>query len=894
MTLSAQKYANTFRTVGGLINTVFDSDVILLCDTSLGAVNIDLAEIPANFWNTVYKLYVVDKSNNAGVNNITIKAPLGYTVNNASTFVVNVNGGSAIVRIISNTSYVAETNYGFGSGLAVQNEGVPITPSATTMNFVGAGVNATAVGGFVTIDIAGTAVVPLTSAQLLTLIATNAVVPNTWYLVSNAIFTLTLSDTVPILVQGVTTNSVSLSGSGIFLNADYQLVGNYSGVLGFVSNLGVWQSTLITVIGSVVIWNNLQYVNTTGVNGISNPSLDAVNWTVLAKNSTNGYIQAVDDITYQASSNNILSRSDVRNNFVENNRISYATVTEAFYQFQWGNNQVQSNSVSSDSVFICLNNYVIGSPAIAILPAIFGNQVSERSQCNLQINTRIFQNNSIKQSVDLRIISNSGIIAKNDFSQNGTFILENGIGSNFGDNTICKLFQCDIHNLSNNANFVANHIESSTVNIVTNTEDFSLNRILNSTVNINVSNNNITDNVFETANFDVLTINTGSIIGNRVTTRGGLSVNQNDGQIVNNVISGNSTLSIININQNEVIGNIVRGFSLLNITTNNGFINNNEFTTQTTVSIVTNGGIINLNIASNNCIFSVEENTSRGDISENIISTSTFQVQVINKNLIKTNIVRQNSILRVDTNDADGEILQNTVLQESKIIIGSNDGFVGQSGRYDGNYLTQQSTLTLGTVLNANYVGSITSGQGSRLTVTTVNDEFGRLVTNFTVITIGTLNSRFSSLNITKGGYVVPIHNQIFELGTFDYGLSTIKCEVDMSDPTVYNPATFTLTLTISTGLVLCGEITLINGGGSTIKKITNMNFYAPTTFYSGSGTVTFDSVAVAGALPTEIVSTLGATSFAIAYNVNAQNFITFRPSIFSSIRQIDQVNIYL
>jgi hypothetical protein len=297
MTLSAQKYANTFRTISGLINIVYDNDVILLCDTSLGAVNVDLAEIPADSWNTVYKLYVIDKSNNAGINNITIKAPLGYTVNNASTFVVNVNGGSAIVRITSNTSYVAETNYGFPSGLAVQNEGLPITPSATTMNFVGAGVNATAVGGFVTVNIAGTAVVPVTSAQLLTLISTSSVVPNTWYLISNANFTLDVPETVPILVQGVTSNAVSLSGSGIFLNADYQQIGNYSGVVGFVSNLGVWQTTLVPVIGNVVIWNNFHYLNTTGSNGATSPNLDAVNWTFLAKNSTNGYVQEIDDIT---------------------------------------------------------------------------------------------------------------------------------------------------------------------------------------------------------------------------------------------------------------------------------------------------------------------------------------------------------------------------------------------------------------------------------------------------------------------------------------------------------------------------------------------------------------------------------------------------------------------
>ena len=543
-------------------------------------------------------------------------------------------------------------------------------------------------------------------------------------------------------------------------------------------------------------------------------------------------------------------------------------------------------------MFICLSNYVIGSPAIAILPAIFGNQVSESSQCNLQINNGAFQNNSIKQSVDLRITSNSGIIAKNDFSQNGTFVLENGISSNFGDNTICKLFQCDIHNLSNTANFVANHIESREVNIITNTEDFSRKRILNSTVNIHVSNNNITDNVFETANFDVLTINTGSIIGNRVTTRGGLSVNQNDGQIVNNVISGNSSLSIININQNEVIGNIVRGFSLLNITTNNGFINNNEFTTQTTVSIVTNGGIINRNIASNNCIFSVEDNTSNGDISENIISTSTFQVQVVNRYLINNNIVRQISIFRVGTNGADGAIIGNTILQESSLIIGSNEGKVGVSGRYGGNNANSHSTLTLDNVDGGASIGSVSLSTESIFYVFYLANIIGACEISSSRIRI--TNIAYGNLEFLKlffANYLVTDHNDNFFRGQFAIGISNIFQEIDMSDLAVYNPATFTLTLNASSTSGICGYLTLINGAGQTIEKIVNTNGYAPTTFFSGGGIITFVTVAVVGALANEIVSTTGAGAFAINLANNDSLVIAGK---LTSVRFIDQVNIYI
>ena len=59
------KYKNTTRTIAGAINFVFNTDVVLLCDTSLGIVELTLLDIPQGNFSTQYKLYVVDKSNNA-------------------------------------------------------------------------------------------------------------------------------------------------------------------------------------------------------------------------------------------------------------------------------------------------------------------------------------------------------------------------------------------------------------------------------------------------------------------------------------------------------------------------------------------------------------------------------------------------------------------------------------------------------------------------------------------------------------------------------------------------------------------------------------------------------------------------------------------------------------
>ena len=94
MILNPTKYKNPQRTISGAVNYVFNGDTIILCDTSLGIVNLTLLDIPNDQWNTTYKLYVVDKSNNAAINNITINAPLGFTINGASSLVISTLASS--------------------------------------------------------------------------------------------------------------------------------------------------------------------------------------------------------------------------------------------------------------------------------------------------------------------------------------------------------------------------------------------------------------------------------------------------------------------------------------------------------------------------------------------------------------------------------------------------------------------------------------------------------------------------------------------------------------------------------------------------------------------------------------------------------------------------------
>jgi hypothetical protein len=144
--LFEQKYPNNIRTITGLNNIPFQDDSIIECDTTLGAVSINLLDIPVSdgfgYWSTQYKLYIVDKSNNAGVNNITVNAPVGAKINGGSSFTISSNGASLLVRVASNTNYVGQYSViagGTGNGHIIADEGVNL-PQKPILDFQGKGV----------------------------------------------------------------------------------------------------------------------------------------------------------------------------------------------------------------------------------------------------------------------------------------------------------------------------------------------------------------------------------------------------------------------------------------------------------------------------------------------------------------------------------------------------------------------------------------------------------------------------------------------------------------------------------------------------------------------------------------------------------------------------------
>lgn len=422
--LKSTKYPDNIRVVTGVVN-VFPDDVVLLCNTAVGPVTINLLGIPNGYWSTQYKLYVIDNSGNASVNNITINAgngvdsnnlPVPQKINAVSSVVLNTNYGGCLVRIMSNYTYIANNNAfasGGGGGFyqTVQDEGVSL-PQRIKLNFVGVGVTATDDvinnATIVTIPGAGSNFVSLTNAALNALITGGTIQPGTFYQVTNPL------NANSVIVQGIGNSSITtLHGSGVFLNADYQKVGNYSGVSGFVANVGIWESSppvLPIVAGDVVIWYNLHYKNLTGAWGGA-PDTDAINWVLLPKSKTNGYIEEVDFVKYNALTNRVIYRADKRLNEVDD----YTDVGghNSIELFQWGRDVVFWNKVLSAGLMQCTNSN----------SGFYSNQVTSYGKLNNQtdrVEVGNFINNIVTQNALCSINTLHGTCLDNYFSGDNT------------------------------------------------------------------------------------------------------------------------------------------------------------------------------------------------------------------------------------------------------------------------------------------------------------------------------------------------------------------------------------------------------------------------------------------------------------------------------------------
>jgi hypothetical protein len=89
--------------------------VRLFCDTTLAPVIITLPPISQllGFWNV--KIFVVDVSNNAVANNITVNADASNTIDTGASIIININGASSEIQAISDTKWMSlESNVSSG------------------------------------------------------------------------------------------------------------------------------------------------------------------------------------------------------------------------------------------------------------------------------------------------------------------------------------------------------------------------------------------------------------------------------------------------------------------------------------------------------------------------------------------------------------------------------------------------------------------------------------------------------------------------------------------------------------------------------------------------------------------------------------------------------------
>lgn len=506
------KYPNTQRTVSGIVD-VFPDDVVLNCDTSSGAVTINLAEIPYNtttgqgFWSTQYRLYINDVSNNAGTNNITVVAGTGQTINNQPTLVLNTNGTSCYIMISGNTEY-----------------SLFFAPAQSSPS------------NFITV----------TYAQLTALVNANQIIPNADYLLLDAEFgSAPFMTPTNIFLKGMTINKTTvIYTDGIFYNADYDNVGNYSSITGFAGQLGIWTSALVTPLNSVVIWDNTHYVNTSGVNGVTNPTTDVANWSALTPSTTNGYIQVIDTVYYRYSSNLIIGRIDLAGNEVER---AIRSGVNSLNVFGWGNSKLKQNKIVANSVFNCCNTRFQND--------CFHNKLSGSFLDFSQTNFAPTIENCMGNILEFSIVGLQ--VGATKFDKNIIYSSTLGFTGNSSDQ------------------FNNNTIQTSTLNINSNNGTISNNQIVNSIFNVTVVNaGNIIDNIIDNSTFSIES-NTSPIAlisQNNLYQGAFMTIKENLGTIQKNTVQQDSNFNITTIN---AFGSIIQFVTLLDrslftIDTNNG------------------------------------------------------------------------------------------------------------------------------------------------------------------------------------------------------------------------------------------------------------------------------------------------------------------------------------
>ena len=118
---------NLARQISAGVNYLSPTDYVINVNTSAGAVVIYLPSIPSllafrnqSGGNYSQALSIVDISNNASINNITILTQSGNILNGLGSFVINTDGGSCNLSVSGDNTWLLESS-----------QGVPTSPAQT-------------------------------------------------------------------------------------------------------------------------------------------------------------------------------------------------------------------------------------------------------------------------------------------------------------------------------------------------------------------------------------------------------------------------------------------------------------------------------------------------------------------------------------------------------------------------------------------------------------------------------------------------------------------------------------------------------------------------------------------------------------------------------------------
>ena len=730
MSLPATKYPTNMRVVTGT-PIIYNDDVVLLCDTSAGAVTINLLDIPNDYWSTQYKLYVIDNSNNAGTNNITINAGTGQTINGASSVTISSNGGQYLVRISSNTSYIAELNGCCGAG--------------------------------------GLALHLVTNAQLLTAISGGTLVQGDFYLVTD------VSNANPyVMLQAITTNAIATDGSGYFLNADYQNVGVYSGVSGFVAQTGLWNNAGTYVVGDVVIWNNFHWKNISGAN-TGNPSDTPADWEQLSKSLTNGYIQEVDFVVYDPSTNLIKTRYDFRNNEIDYYDNGSGRIT--LDDFPFGNDNVTYNKIKGSS-----RCYFCNSPSLFTANYSMDSLLIDSTNISSGTTGNVYRN-TLNNFASLNITSNQGDVSDNNLESGGSI----------------------------------------TITLASSTSIISINSLTTAgSINVTSNDGNVTYNKISGEGYISMTSNSGSISENIVGTQSGISIVNTIGAsngINSNVINSSSYISVGTLAGTSYISeNNISASSYIKV--DDAVTLTNSYIKQNTISA--------------NSYIEVTANATGNNIWQNFLNSYSYLTTTgSHTGNVRGNNIQLSSYITIGSSAGGSDLSGNEVYDFSSITIGSS------RAQIDGNVLRYQSSLNVTTSNLGAYVTANQILANSTFTITTNGgDTIGNVVSQNSTIVLGTTSNQFNYNQATQGGqfnvatlsgattYCVASDGQNVTQNITTttinkvarQGYSNWEWTLDLSSGSVYSGTT----VTIPTAQSYVGIFNLTNCLGKTIRSIAN------------------------------------------------------------------------